>query len=500
MVDMDGKARKTKNIPMWVWINAAMSLAAVSIYVFVSARTQAIGFPLDDAWIHQTYARNLADLGEWSFIPGVPSAGSTSPLWTVLLSFFHLISRQTPTLLTYLLGAACLWALASLGEMLFRATTGVSTKLPLAGIFLALEWHLVWAGASGMETLLTAVIVLAVFVLLQRGTAKGMVVAGLLTGVGVWVRPDTITLAGPLLFCIVTRFPTWKERLKVSLMSLGAGLIPVLGYLLFNYLLSGQVWPNTFYAKQAEYAAMQQTSILLRYGRLLVLPLVGAGALLLPGFIYKIVYAIKRRESFWMAVILWWLGYTLIYAVRLPVTYQHGRYLIPAMPVFFITGLIGSAEWIQQNRASKGVKWVLQKVWQGSLIAVLLAFFGLGASSYARDVAIINTEMVDAAKWIQANTAPDAVIAVHDIGAVGYFSQRDIIDLAGLATPEVIPIIRDEAALAVLLDAKGADYLMTFPGWYADLPDEKPVVYRSNGMFSPQAGGENMVIYLWKQE
>lgn len=485
---------------MWVWINAGIALAAVSVYIFVSARTQSIGFPLDDAWIHQTYARNLADLGEWSFIPGVPSAGSTSPLWTVLLSFFHLISRQTPILLTYLLGAICLWALACLGETLFRATTDVNIKLPLVGIFLALEWHLVWAGASGMETLLTAVIILAVFVLLQRGTVKGMAFAGLLAGIGVWVRPDTITLAGPLLFCIFTRFPTWRERIKVSLLSLGVGLIPVIGYLLFNYALSGQVWPNTFYAKQAEYAAMQETSIFLRYGRLLGLPLVGAGALLLPGFISKTAKSIKRREWFWMAVILWWLGYTLIYAVRLPVTYQHGRYLIPAMPVFFIIGLIGCAEWIQKNRASKGIKWVLEKGWQASLIAVLLAFFGLGATSYARDVAIINTEMVDAARWIQANTPPDALIAVHDIGAVGYFSQRTIIDLAGLATPEVIPIIRDEAALADLLDAEGADYLMTFPGWYVELPDEKPVVYRSNGTFSPQAGGENMVIYLWNQE
>ncbi len=44
------------------------------------------GFPLDDAWIHQTYARNLALLAEWAFIPGQLSAGSTSPLWTILLA------------------------------------------------------------------------------------------------------------------------------------------------------------------------------------------------------------------------------------------------------------------------------------------------------------------------------------------------------------------------------------------------------------------------------
>ncbi len=497
---MAENAQVSRKVPGWVWINAALALTAVSVYVFVSFRTKAIGFPLDDAWIHQTYARNLAKLWEWSFIPGVPSAGSTSPLWTFLLSILHAVSYQTPYLLTFLLGALCLWAVASLGEMLFRAETGVKTRLPLAGIFLALEWHLVWAGASGMETLLTAAIILAVFVLIQRGTVKGMVYAGLLTGIGVWVRPDAITLVGPLLFCIVVRYPAWNERLKISLMSLGAGVVPILGYLLFNFLLSGQIWPNTFYAKQAEYAAMQQTSIFLRYGRLLILPLVGAGALLLPGFISKSIDAVKRRDGFWIAAILWWLGYTLIYAIRLPVTYQHGRYLIPAMPIFFITGLVGSVEWIQKNRESQGLGWVLKKGWQVSVVVVLLAFFVLGASSYARDVAIINTEMVEAAKWIQVNTAPDALIAVHDIGAVGYFSERNIIDLAGLVTPEVIPIIRDETSLAGLLDAREVDYLMTFPGWYATLPDAKPVVYRSTGTFSPQGGGENMVIYLWSPQ
>src|SRR5512138_2254022 len=56
-------------------------MVVVGVYVITSARTFRIGYPLDDAWIHQTYARNLALHGEWAFIPGRPSAGSTSPLW-----------------------------------------------------------------------------------------------------------------------------------------------------------------------------------------------------------------------------------------------------------------------------------------------------------------------------------------------------------------------------------------------------------------------------------
>ena len=51
-----------------------VALAMVVLYV----ATGGGGFPLDDSWIHQTYARNLAQTGQWAFVPGVPSAASTS--------------------------------------------------------------------------------------------------------------------------------------------------------------------------------------------------------------------------------------------------------------------------------------------------------------------------------------------------------------------------------------------------------------------------------------
>ena len=41
----------------------------------------ALGFPLDDAWIHMVYGRGLASAGELAFNPGTPSTGTTSPAW-----------------------------------------------------------------------------------------------------------------------------------------------------------------------------------------------------------------------------------------------------------------------------------------------------------------------------------------------------------------------------------------------------------------------------------
>src|SRR5262249_45029947 len=43
------------------------------------------GFPLDDSWVHLQFARNIAEGAGFSYNPGVPVAGSTAPLWTLLL-------------------------------------------------------------------------------------------------------------------------------------------------------------------------------------------------------------------------------------------------------------------------------------------------------------------------------------------------------------------------------------------------------------------------------
>ena len=40
------------------------------------------GVPLDDAWIHFQFARNLARGDGLSFNPGEPTSGSTAPLWS----------------------------------------------------------------------------------------------------------------------------------------------------------------------------------------------------------------------------------------------------------------------------------------------------------------------------------------------------------------------------------------------------------------------------------
>jgi hypothetical protein len=132
------------HVDSWVILTVA-ALAAILFYLSISLVTFGLGFPLDDAWIHLTYARNLAEHGEWAFRLGEQSAGSTSPLWTALLSIGFLIGLA-PYVWTYLAGWAVLTLVAVCAEKLVRKlVTTYRSQIPWAGLFFIFAWHLTWS-------------------------------------------------------------------------------------------------------------------------------------------------------------------------------------------------------------------------------------------------------------------------------------------------------------------------------------------------------------------
>ena len=472
-------------------ILAAASLLSLGIYLVASAFTLRIGFPLDDSWIHLTYARNLALRGEWAFLPGVPSAGSTAPLWSVLLAIGFLL-RLAPYIWTYFLGGFFLFALAAFAEISARRLlTSYRPRLPLIGLFFAFEWHLVWSAGSGMETLLHAALVTIFLILLAEPTPRPLTL-GLLAALTVWVRPDGLTLLGPAVLTLALR-P--KPASSLTRFFIGFGFLFGM-YLLFNLMLSGNPFPNTFYAKQAEYAAWQSKPLLEKLGTTFLQFLTGPALVLFPGAIIWLVRSVHERDWGTLAGMIWLAGFVSIYALRLP-PYQHGRYLMPAMPIFFLWGLLGLAR-IFQKAASRPTVGLMRVAWAAVVALVTVGFVGLGARSYALDVAYIETEMVETAKWVDANLPPDALIAAHDIGALGYFDHHKLIDLAGLVSPDVIPFLRDETRLAEYLDAQSVDYFVAFPNLYPNLALQSQEVYSTHGTVAPMLGGESLSVYRWR--
>ncbi len=474
-----------------------LAIVVVSMYAGVAVLRGHSGFPLDDAWIHQTYARNWAETGQLAYVPGVPSAGSTAPLWTLLLSVAYRF-KIDPYLWTMLLGALSLaisaWLLSRLADRLAPARSAVSWLVGLAGV---LEWHLVWAAASGMETMLFVALGLA---LIDRVWAEssGWIIGGL-GGLLLLTRPEGLLLFGLTLGVMLIRGGRGMliEMSKAAL----AFLIVLAPGAYFNLQAGGSIFPNTFYAKQSEYGELMSTLPiwLNSISNMLIAPLAGGGLLLIPGVV---AWVGSRRRTLrdraqwvlWLPLV-WVLIHSAVYAVRLPVSYQHGRYLLPIIPIVLLYGIAGTALIVDWLVARRFRLWA--RIGRLGLIAVIALVFGLylpiGAGAYAVDVNVIDGEMVAVARWLNANTPPEAIIAAHDIGAIGYFTRRPILDLAGLISPEVIPFIRDEGKLGEWMKAKGAHYFVTFPGWYPQLSTASNLtpLFAGNSPFSL----EHMTVY-----
>lgn len=454
---------------------SALAFGLVALYVGIGGW----GFPLDDSWIHQTYARNLALNGEWAFLAGVPSAASTSPLYTVLLAAGHAL-RIDVFLWTHALGAVTLAVTALAGaRMGDRVPCGWRYTGWLSGLAILGTWHLVWAAASGMETLLFSALGLALMALAWReldaqGTPRAALwrgaIFGTLSALAVSTRPEGVVLAGLLgLAVLVAHAEARGVALTWAVGAVAGFALFIAPYLLLNLQLAGGLLPNTSAAKQAEYApVLAQMSFPALFMSFFGAIIVGGQALLVPGMAFYVWHMGRvhtlRHLALYLTPLVWAAALIALYAVRLPMYSQHGRYVIPALPAMAVLGAAGT---VMLVRAARLRRWTrLASLVLAASTGVTFGLFALviGPATLRNDLAVINGLMVAPAEWLRDQLPPEAgLLAAHDIGAVGYFAPRTIIDTAGLVTPEIVPIITDADAVWAFLEARGAVYLLAMP-------------------------------------
>lgn len=513
-----------------------LAAALVLLYVITSGG----GFPLDDSWIHQTYARNLATTGVWAFVPGVPSAASTSPLYTLLLAAGYALGLPY-ALWTHSLGVLALGLTGVIGLRLARQLAPRSRRLPLVvGLALVLNWHLIWAASAGMETALFSLWTLVIPWLVVRAPTplrpRDGAVFGVAAALATLTRPEGLLLAG--LGGLALLIAHWRDipRFIVFTGAAAAAFALVIApYAAYNLSLTGGLLPDTADAKQTEYAILLTLPYVERVGRMVFPLLAGVLPLLVPGLAYYVVRnarfhspnaqqgragralplhgdvvektgsssarierGITGEKLIALLPLVWAVALIALYAARLPANYQHGRYVIPALPGLVVSGTIGTAWLVQAARRSLPGRVLTQTLAIAASIVTLLAAVVIGPSAYGQDVRLIDEEMVAAARWLAANVPPEDLLAVHDIGAVGYFAPRPLLDLAGLVSPEVVERMGDPAALWSLLEARDARYLMAFPD---QIPGGDPSdprlchVFSTEGVASRAVGGPNMSIY-----
>ncbi len=486
---------------------ALLTALVIAVYALVN---HTLGFPLDDAWIHQDFARTLAQHGRFAFAPDRSGAGSTSPLWVLLLAPAQLIPDAPLWLVVGwadALGALALfglaWATSALVECwLAESDARLRGAAALsAGCAVIVEWHLTWAALSGMETLFF--IFLSVLLLVGVGRRWHPAWLGALGALLTTTRPEGIVLALLVAIALLLRADASSQerspRWRATLLYLSIFLLGLLPLLLLNELAAGQPLPSTFYAKATYYAlGTSELQRLVDYS-LGVLGFLGSSPLVmlgLPGAGYTLWLARRqsRRGTIWLAL-AWVIGLIGVYAIHLPVVYQSGRYLMPVLPVLLALGVTGSVRFLTARSYALLPVALL-------VLALVLGLLSLvrGAGIYAANVRYINEYQVATALWLRQHTPANAVVATHDIGAIGYFSGRQIIDLGGLTQPEIVPLLGDQRQLVAYLKRQQVGYVVMFPDWFppprfllaAVQPGE---VYRTHDPAIAAIGGADLVTY-----
>jgi 4-amino-4-deoxy-L-arabinose transferase-like glycosyltransferase len=364
-----------------------------------------------------------------------------------------------------------------------------------------------------METMLFGALTLAVILLAWRErdnrstAARAVAVRGLafgvVAGLTTLTRPEGVVLVGlvGLALLIVRPQGSFGRVLLWGGAALLSFLIVLAPYLVLNLQITGGLLPDTAVAKRAGVRTQFVKPYLTRVAQMVNALLGGAHVLLVPGMLLFAVQAVRRHNWLNLLPLAWGVGLFFVYAAYLPAPYHHGRYVIPALPALIVCGVVGTARLLDATRTSVVGRVLARTLALSAVLAFAYFAFAAGSSAYRTDVRIIEEEMVTAARWMADNLPSDQLIALNDIGAVGYFAPRPILDVAGLITPEVVPFIGDVDAMWLYIYERDARYIAGFvdqlPG--GNLNDPRYCqIFSTNGQTTQQiirSSAKNFNIY-----
>jgi hypothetical protein len=515
--------------PLWLLLAGAL---ACLLYFATESWLLAgdLGFPLDDSWIHLQFARNLAEGRGLSYNPGELVTGSTAPLWTALLALLFplpgsvVVWTKILGVVLYLAGIDATWRLArELG--LSRGLAALA-----AGLTLGTGW-LVWSALSGMEVPLFVLLSLwgMLLHLRERADPSRPPLSLAPLAVSALARPEGLLLlvlafadrcltfgreegaAGDA--ALVWRRPSWRGLAAGAVLALCA----LAGTVLFYRWAGGSFLPTTFAAKGGDDVRRLLPDLQYVYSVLGILFRPQPWMTLAAGAgVAALVERLGTRRDRGLLPALWLLGLPLAYSLiskagRGAILGNFGRYYFPLFPVLVVLGVLGLervARVLWPRLAAGRLR--LPRLAAGALLVALILWPTVsslvqGAGRYAQNVRNVQDSDVRIARWLAPRLHPEAVLAVNDIGAIKYLLPNRIVDLVGIASPELRREMRDAVgagaawnqALVEAVARRRPDYLVVFPTWVPGLvrqPGYRPV-YTLSIPDNITMGGDEIIVY-----
>jgi hypothetical protein len=471
----------TKNIKTLIIIALAIISFGLSFYYLNFAKSQngGFGFPLDDPWIHLTFAKNLVDYHSFSYFKNeMATAGSTSPIYTLILALgFYVINNEM--ILSYVLGIGflILSVIAFYRLSSFEFDKENYYALIFTGIFLIDKW-MNFISVSGMETTMYIFILLATAYFYKK---RKVVPFAIFLGLILWGRPDGVAFIGAIVvdYLLARYFAKSDKNIKLfekkELIKIGiiSGAI-VLIYFGMNFMLSGSIMPNTYTAKIMSYASKSKEFFL----KVEVWEYFTSGAygIIMVGFVFSILKTLydlsKKKYNQNILYVVFIFALIFIYWYKMPYAHRFGRYMMPIFPFFILLSGLGFRDLLKLSAGLfKSRNFVIGLYFIISAIIFIYSVkdYAEHKKEYSENCKYIGDRQVATALWIKNNTKENDVIATHDVGAIGFYCGRKIVDVAGLITPELISKINDNnynEYITEYMKKSGVTYLAFLREWF----------------------------------
>jgi hypothetical protein len=447
---------------------AALAAAVALIAALHYVRSPGILRPVfDDSYISLHFARNLAEHGKLTFDGEAWSTGATSILHVALLAGLIKLGFE-PIDASIYFGVACHAGLALavfwLGWAVFRTLTAATA----AAVIIALTNYAAFDAGNSMETsLFMALVAASLAAVLTLRTSGGRLIAGSLIALAILTRPEGVFLlpAAAIYLWLEREHPADLRRLASDGAALLAPGVAVLALLsLFALAVTGEFTPGTGTAKLEFFRDNT-----LAFKRKLQIAGDFMGLFWGPLFPTLLIafFAPRRREL--LLLLMFWVPVVAVYILMFPGGLSHYfyRYQHPVLPLLAVIAGGGVAflvaEALRRDVATKALAAAAVLV----LAVPLWHHFETWRVLY-RDASFETlADLETMAHDLNTIVRPGETLATHDIGAVAYYADYEVLDLVGLVNPDVVPYHKGRE-VALYLNVARPDYLLIFPEWDAD--------------------------------
>jgi hypothetical protein len=413
-----------------------------------------LGVPLDDVYIHTTFARNLLHGFGYSFQSAQIVTADTSPLWVIIIAFLSLFTSRLE-----LIAILCsMLAYLLLGPGIYRVARnlfGVSeTNARLAGIATVFSARLAWSGMSGMETALASLLMLLVIEEHIRSRKRNCLRPreGILLGFALMVRPEFMFVA----IVLVTDWliSAFRDRANISVAPISILLAAVIASPIFllPLITRNSLVSHSSIVQGASISIVPNFAYLWFAVKILASNNISLFALLLSA-----LWGLRYKPEYYIPVVIA-IGLPVLQCFIAPQFRHHGRYFFPVFPLLILCA-IGAWQEIEKRMLPKNMVRI------GIFVMVILAGLietGRWSMIEAESVRNINDQHLTAVAWLRQNMRPSDTLAVDDVGAIGYFLNKPVIDLTGLMTPSLWPLQHDQDSVWHSARSMGANLFVIY--------------------------------------